>query len=91
MRVPLKREKHLSTAKKTSAVELNKAGVPLSTIRKQLDMSRTTLFRVLVVAKKNPENRVTRMDDSTDLKNLIDSMPRRLQDVIRRYGGLIKY
>ena len=91
MRVRPVRNKHLSTDKKTAAVELWKAGIPLSNIRAQLGIGERTLRRLLTFAKKNPERHVMVMDDSSYLRNLVTSMPRRMQDVIRREGGLTKY
>ena len=34
---------------------------------------------------------VTRMDDSQYLRSLVESMPRRMQEVIKKAGGMTKY
>ena len=76
---------------KRAAVELWKAKVPLKNIKEQLQMSERTLRRVLAAAKASPEDPVLRMDNFQYLKNLVESMPRRLQAVIDGNGNLTKY
>ncbi len=46
--------KNFKTDSKRAAVELWRAAVPLTTIRKQLKMSEPTLRRILAVARTNP-------------------------------------
>jgi hypothetical protein len=48
--------KSLKNENKRAAVELWRAKVPLSNIRKQLKMSEKTLRRILFFAKANPHN-----------------------------------
>ena len=76
---------------KRAAVELWKAKVPLKNIREQLQMSERTLRRVLAAAKASPEDPVLRMDNIQYLKNLVESMSRRLQAVMDGNGNLTKY
>ena len=87
-RKPFKKEEKLA------AIELWRASVPLAKIRSQLGMSKATLKRVLAFAKANPANPIKpRMPGSGNqyLRNLVESMPRRLQEVIACEGGLTKY
>ena len=91
MRARPVRKKHMSTDKKTAAVELWKAGIPLSNIRAQLGIGERALRRLLAFAKKNPEAPIMDRKEGSYLKNLVESMPRRMQDVIQQDGGLTKY
>jgi hypothetical protein len=70
-----------------AAVELRKANVPLATIRKQLKLSERILPRILTQKKQNPGGPIL------DKKKCpgVESMLRRLQDVIERDGACNKY
>jgi hypothetical protein len=76
-----------------AAIELWKAKVPLASIRQQLpvQMPERTLRRILAHEKQNPgeitELRTIKMADSEYLKKLVESILRRLSDVIKREGG----
>jgi hypothetical protein len=77
-----------------AAIELWKAKVPLASIRQQLIMPERTLRRILAHEKQNPGGPLMwtiKMADSKYLKKLVESMPRRLSDVIKREGGTSKY
>jgi isocitrate dehydrogenase len=73
--------KPFSREDKRLAIELWRAKVPLSTIRKQLKMSERSLRRILSVVKSNPDAPVVRRKRD----------PRRLQEVIQRDGAATKY
>jgi hypothetical protein len=80
---------------KMAAIELWKAKVPLASIRQQLKMPERTLCRILAHEKQNPgeitELWTIKMADSEYLKKLVESMPRRLSNVIKRERGTSKY
>ena len=48
------RKKHFSNDEKRAAIELWRAKIPLKDIRKQLEMSESTLRRILAFAKASP-------------------------------------
>ena len=87
---------------KRAAVKLRKPKVPLENIREQLQMSERTLMRVLAAAKASPEDPVPKRKKTSGrpakvmattlqyLKNLVESMLRRLQAVIDGNGKLTK-
>ncbi len=75
-----KTTKPFSREEKRVAIELWKAKVPLKAIRKQLNISESTLRRVLA-----------RMSDSDYLKKLVESMPRRLAEEIEKDGATTGY
>jgi hypothetical protein len=70
--------KHFSSDEKKLAIALWKAKVPLKTIRDQCNMSEKTLWRILTHACPGKENRN---------RKLLDSMPRRLEEVIARQSA----
>jgi hypothetical protein len=77
--------KHFSSEEKKVAMALWKAKVPLKTFREQwkiLEDQRIKEIKRLWIIK---------MDKSEYLKKLMDSMPRRLEEVIARKGASIKY
>ena len=51
-------------------------------------MSERTRRRVMAFAKKQPEDPIA---DDRYLQSLVESMPRRLQEVIEREGDTTKY
>jgi hypothetical protein len=51
--------KHLSRDLKVAAIELSKANVPLKKIRDQLNISESSLRRILSFARKNPANPIS--------------------------------
>ena len=71
--------------KKRVAIALWRSNVTLKDIRSQTKIPEKTLWRILV--KVWTEN----MDDIQCLRNLIESMPGHLQDVLERDGGCTKY
>ena len=73
--------KNFTVEDKRVAIGLWKGGLPLSKIREQLQMSKASLKRILATARKNP----------TLLRSLVESMPRRLQEVISKAGNTTKY
>ncbi len=77
--------KHLSRDLKVAAIELSKAKLPLKKIRDQLNISESSLRRIL------RRLWALRMDDSDYLKALEESMPKRLDEVIEREGATTKY
>jgi hypothetical protein len=68
-----------------AAIELSKAKVPLKKIRDQLNISESSLRRIL------RRLWTLRMDDSDYLKALVESMPRWLAEVIELEGVTTKY
>ncbi len=83
---------------KRAAVELWKASVPLKQIRAQLKIPERSLRRILDHAKKNSDAPIAerklwcqKMDDCKYLRHLVESMPRRLEEVIQREGAMTKY
>ena len=79
---------NFSVEDKRAAVELWKAKDPWAQIRAQLQMSESTLRGVLKLAKANP---LLPIMDSQYLKNLVKSMPRRLEAVIANQGKPTNY
>ncbi len=77
--------KSLKNEDKRAAIELWRAKVPLSNIRKQLKMSERTLRRILSFAKTNPLNPIKPRKPAF-LQNLVTSMPTRMLEVIEREG-----
>ena len=71
------------------AVELWKAKVPLKRIREQLQDSKATSLPQLQQEIKFMWT--LQMDDIQYLKNLVESMPRRLEAVILNEGNSTKY
>ena len=63
--------KNFSIEDKRVAMELKNAGVPLKKIMEQLQMSKLEIKRLWV----------PRMDNSSYLRSLVESTPRRLQAV----------
>jgi hypothetical protein len=53
----------------------------MKTVRKQCQMSESTFARFWII----------QIDDCKYLKMLVDSIPRRLEEVIERQGASIKY
>ncbi len=74
---------------KQVAVELWKAKVPLKRIREQLQDSKATSLPQLQQEIKFLWT--LQMDDIQSLKNLMESMPRRLEAVILNEGNSTKY
>ncbi len=70
--------KHLSRDLKVAAIELSKAKVPLKKIRDQLNISESSLRRIL--------RRLWILGMA-----LVESMPRRLAEVIEHEGATTKY
>jgi hypothetical protein len=62
-----------------------KAKVPLKTVREQCKISEDQRI------KEIKKLWITKMDNSKYLKKLIDSIPRRLQEVLARQGASTKY
>jgi hypothetical protein len=62
-----------------------KAKVPLKTVREQCRISEDQRI------KEIKRVWIIKMDNSKYLKKLMDSMPRRLQEVIARQGASTKY
>jgi hypothetical protein len=62
-----------------------KAKVPLKTVREQCKISEDQRI------KEIKKLWITKMDNSKYLKKLMDSMPRRLQEVLARQGASTKY
>ena len=73
--------KNFSIEDKRVAIGLKKAGVPLKKIMEQLQMSKLEVKKLWV----------QRMEDSSYLRSLVQSMPRRLQAVIQNNGNATKY
>ena len=77
--------KQFSNEDKKVAIALWKAKVPLKTIRAQCKMSEKEwiqdIKRLWTIEMENSEFR----------KKLVDSMPRRLEEVIERQGASTKY
>jgi hypothetical protein len=82
--------KSLKNEHKSAAIELWRAKVPLSNIRKQLKMSERTLSRIISFAKANPLNPIKPRKPAF-LQNLVTSMPTRMLEVIEREGGMTRY
>ena len=87
------REKNHSTtpfskADKRAAIELWRAKVPLKNIRSQLNVASTNMedWKREIVKLW-----VMKMSDDRYLQSLVESMPRRLQEVIEREGDTTKY
>ena len=84
---------------KRAAVELWKASVPLKQIRAQFKIPERSLRRILDDAKKNSDAPIAERKPgsgrpsviSRELKELVESMPRRLEEVIQREGAMAKY
>jgi hypothetical protein len=66
-------------------VALRKAKVPLKTVREQCKISEDQRI------KEIKRLWIIKMDNSEYLKKLMDSMPRRLEEVIARQGASTKY
>ena len=77
--------KHFSSEEKKVAMALWKAKVPLKTFREQ--------WKILGDQRIKEIKRlwIIKMDKSEYLKKLMDSMPRRLEEVIARQGASTKY
>ena len=80
---------NFSMEDKRGAVELLKAKVPLKRIREQLQDSKATSLQQLQEEIKFLWT--LQMDDIQYLKNLMESMPRRLEAVILNEGNSTKY
>ena len=80
---------NFSTEDKRVAVELWKAKVPLKRIREQLQDSKASSLPQLQQEIKFLWT--LQMDDIQYLKNLVESMPRRLEAVILNEGNSTKY
>ena len=80
---------NFSMEDKRVAVELWKAKVPLKRIREQLQDSKATSLPQLQQEIKFLWT--LQMDDIQYLKNLVESMPRRLEAVILNEGNSPKY
>ena len=80
---------NFSMEDKGVAVELWKAKVPLKRIREQLQDSKATSLPQLQQEIKFLWT--LQMDDIQYLKNLVESMPRRLEAVILNKGNSTKY
>ena len=80
---------NFSMEDKRVAVELWKAKVPLKRIREQLQDSKATSLPQLQQEIKFLWT--LQMDDIQYLKNLVESMPRRLEAVILNEGNSTKY
>ncbi len=80
---------NFSMEDKRVAVELWKAKIPLKRIREQLQDSKATSFPQLQQEIKFL--RTLQMDDIQYLKNLLESMLRRLEAVILNEGNSTKY
>ncbi len=80
---------NFSTEDKRVAVELWKAKVPMKRIRKQLQDSEAT--SLLQLQQEIKFLWTLQMDDIQYLKNLVESMPRRLEAVILNEGNSTKY
>ena len=87
---------------KRAAVELWKASVPLKQIRAQLKIPERSLRRILDHAKKNSDAPIAERKPGSGrpsvisrcrryLRHLVESMPRRLEEVIQREGAMAKY
>jgi hypothetical protein len=85
---------------KRAAVELWKASVPLKQIRAQLKIPERSLRRILDHAPcTNLEDMkreilklwCQKVEDCEYLRHLVESMPRRLEEVIQREGAMTKY
>ena len=72
--------KNFTVEDKRVAIGLWKGGLPLSKIREQLQLQ-LEITRLWV----------TRMENSDYLRSLVESMPRRLQEVISKAGNTTKY
>ena len=77
--------KHFSSEEKKVAMALWKAKVPLKTVREQCKISEDQRIKDI------KRLWIIKMDNSEYLKKLMDSMPRRLEEVIARKGASIKY
>ena len=77
--------KHFSSEEKKVAMALWKAKVPLKTVREQCKISEDQRIEVI------KRLWIIKMDNSKYLKKLMESMPRRLQEVIARQGASTKY
>ena len=73
--------KNFTVEDKRVAIGLWKGGLPLSKIREQLQIEQLEITRLWV----------TRMENSDYLRSLVESMPRRLQEVISKAGNTTKY
>ena len=70
--------KNFTVEDKRVAIGLWKGGLPLSNSLPALQLEITRLW-------------VTRMENSDYLRSLVESMPRRLQEVISKAGNTTKY
>jgi hypothetical protein len=86
---PSKAVPNFSMEDKRLAVELWKAKVPLKRIREQLQDSKATSLPQLQQEIKCLWT--LQMDDIQYIKNLVESMPRRLEAVILTEGNSTKY
>ncbi len=77
--------KHFSSEEKKVAMALWKAKVPLKTVREQFKISEDQRI------KEIKRLWIIKTDKSEYLKKLMDSMPRRLKEVIVRQGASTKY
>jgi hypothetical protein len=77
--------KHFSREEKKVAMALWKAKVPRKTVREQCKISEDQRI------KEIKRLWIIKMDKSEYLKKLMDSMPRRLEEIIARQGASTKY
>jgi hypothetical protein len=87
--IPSNAVPNFSMEDKRVAVELWKVKVPLKRIREQLRMSEATSFPQL--QQETKKLWTLQMDNIPYLKNLVESMPRRLEAVIQNEGNSTKY
>ena len=81
---------HFSLETKRVAIELWKAKVPLKSWMKQ-QLRDSTATSLPDLQKEITELWTMKMDDIPYLKALVESMPRRIEDVIRRDGNTTNY
>ena len=77
--------KHFTSEQKYAAVELCKAKVPLKTIRRQLQMGRSTLQKILNHAKQHPESPIVPRKSGTGKKaKITQETKEKMKNLLRK-------
>ena len=85
------RTKQWTKEEKRVALELWRVGTSQAHIRARLQMPKRTLRRLIAADRPSAAVWCDRMADSEYLRSLVESMPRRMAEVIEKGGNMTKY